>query len=94
MNWVFLNLSEAEVVRIDWPVVRTNLLFSWVIVFMRLEIHLSHLLFFGHIFSRVNGVLNAPSALLSGQPELKILILGLFWEVIVSIYGLRQRLSS
>lgn len=94
MDWVFLNFSEAEVGRIDWPVVRTNFLFSWVVVFMRLKIHLSHLLFFWHIFSRVNGLLDTPPVLLSRQSELKILVFGLLWEVIVSIYRLRQRLPA
>lgn len=92
VNWIFLDLPKAKVRWIYWPVIRTHLLFSRVVVLVRFQIHFSDLFLFGHIFSRVNGLFGSVLILLSGKPKLKLLLLCLRGEFIISVDGLGKRL--
>lgn len=66
MNWILLYFSKSVISRINWPIVWSLLLLSRIVVLMRFEIHLSHLLSFRHILSRVDSLFCSVFVVLCG----------------------------
>lgn len=85
MNWILLDFSESIVSRIYWPVIRSLLLLTWIIVQMGFQVHLSDLLRLRHILSRIYCLFNIVFVLLGLQTKTELLFASFSRQLVFTV---------
>lgn len=93
MDWIFLDLTEAEIGGIYWPVIWTHFLLSRIVVLVGFQVQLSNFLCLWHVLCRINSFFDTPFIGLSCKTESELFFICLFREAILSINCTSERLS-